>query len=58
MKIIDISTLEFIKGIWTYVIKPFWWLWLFALGVGLLPRGLDYFFRWLKKKMSKKYEKK
>jgi hypothetical protein len=46
--------LEFFQGIWVYVIKPLWWLWLLALALGLFPKGLDYFFRHLKKRMSKK----
>ena len=54
MKIIDVSTLELIKGIWTYAIKPLWWLWTIVLIVGLLPVGLNYLFKWLKKKISKK----
>jgi len=48
------SISEWIKGFWLYVIKPLWWLWFLALGIGLLPVGLNYFFRWLKKRMSKK----
>jgi len=45
---------EWIKDFWLYVIKPLWWFWLLALALGLLPVGLDYFFKWLERKMSKK----
>ncbi len=52
---IDTSFLEIIKGIWMYVIKPFWWVWVIALGIGLLPRGLDYLSKWLEKRRTKKW---
>jgi len=47
-------TLWWLKGFWLYAIKPLWWLWLLALAFVLLQIGLDRFFKWLKKKISKK----
>lgn len=47
--------LEIIKGIWMYVIKPFWWVWVIALGIGLLPRGLNYLSKWLEKRRTKRW---
>ncbi len=48
------SISDWIKVFWMYVIKPLWWLWLLALGIGLLPIGLNYLFGQLKKNMFKK----
>lgn len=53
MKIIDISVSDLLKGFWL-VVKSLWWVWIIALGVGLLPIVLDYLFKWLRKKVSKK----
>jgi hypothetical protein len=44
---------EWIKTFWL-IIKSLWWLWLLVLALGLVPVGLDYFFKWLKRKISKK----
>ena len=52
---IGISFLETIKGIWVYIIKPFWWVWVIAIGIGLLPRGFDYLAKWLEERRLKKW---
>ena len=49
-----IDTWEFITGMWDYVIKPLWWVWLLALAIGLLPTAIDFLFRKLKEKLKNK----
>ena len=52
---IHIDYTELIRIFWITFIKPFWWLWLFALGVGLLPRVFNYLAEWREKKRLKKW---
>ncbi|XOA43044.1 MAG: restriction endonuclease [Candidatus Nealsonbacteria bacterium] len=54
---IHIDYAELIRIFWITFIKPFWWVWIIAIGIGLLPRGFDYLAKWLEKKRVKKWLK-
>jgi len=45
---------EILKVFWL-IIKSLWWVWVIAIGIGLLPRGFDYLAKWLKKGRVKKW---
>lgn len=54
----DISFLEIIKGIWIYVIKPFWWFWVLIFGVLIvISIAESYISKWLDKRWLKKHKR-